>query len=294
MNDLQSLKILVIVNPGSGTNDTDWKKVIGDYFQNSRHSLDWIMLSKETKQEEISKRIRETNPDKVVAVGGDGTVKIAAQSLLKTKIPLGIIPAGSANGLAKELNIPVNTTKALDLIVDGALKEIHVTNVNDEICIHLSDIGFNAFVIKKFDTGAQRGMLGYVKAAWKVLWQHPKMNLHMKIDGQTVYRRAAMIVIANATKYGSGAQINPDGKLDDEVFEAVVVKEVSFAEIFKMTVTHMPYDETKTEVFQVRSLEIHSRRKAHFQVDGEYLGKIHSVVATIVPAALTIIVPAGS
>jgi diacylglycerol kinase family enzyme len=125
-----------------------------------------------------------------------------------------------------------------------------------------------------------------------VLWQQPMMRVDIKIDEQLVKQRAAMVVIANATKYGSGACINPEGKLDDDVFEVVVVKTVSILEIFKMMVTHMPFDDKKTEVFQVRSLEIESKRKAHFQMDGEYLGKVNSVKATIDPAALHIIVPA--
>ncbi|HZG25441.1 MAG TPA: YegS/Rv2252/BmrU family lipid kinase [Chitinophagaceae bacterium] len=292
MNDLIRLKLLFIINPRSGNNDTDWETVIEEYFQNSGHTLELLLLGEQIDLEEIRDKIGEFKPDRVVAVGGDGTIKLAAECLIHTDIWLGIIPAGSANGLAKELNIPADVTKALDVVVNGSKKTIHITRVNDQICIHLSDIGFNAFVIKKFETGAHRGMLGYVKAAWKVLWQQPMMRVDIKIDEQLVKQRAAMVVIANATKYGSGACINPEGKLDDDVFEVVVVKTVSILEIFKMMVTHMPFDDKKTEVFQVRSLEIESKRKAHFQMDGEYLGKVNSVKATIDPAALHIIVPA--
>ena len=134
-------------------------------------------------------------------------------------------------------------------------------------------------------------MLGYIKAAWKVLWLQPMMRIDMMLDGKPNHLRAAMIVIANATKYGSGACINPEGKLDDDVFEIVIVKKVSIAEILKMMVTHTPFDENKTEVFQVKSVEIHSKRKAHFQIDGEYLGKVNDVKASLIPAALQIIIP---
>ena len=203
------------------------------------------------------------NAERVIAVGGDGTVKLAAQCLLHTNIPLGILPAGSANGMAKELNIPINTNKALDLAVNGATKSIHLVKINEEICIHLSDIGFNAFVVKKFEDNKRRGMWGYVKAAWKVLWNNRRMRVKIKTDNTWAMRSAAMIVIANATRYGTGAIINPRGKLDDEVFEVIVVKKLSVKEIFKMMVTHTPYDKTKTEVFQTGSLDIQSRRRAH-------------------------------
>jgi YegS/Rv2252/BmrU family lipid kinase len=227
----------------------------------------------------------------VIAVGGDGTVKLAAQCLLNSIIPLGILPAGSANGMAKELNIPINITKALDVAVNGGTKKIHLVKINNELCIHLSDIGFNAFVVKKFEADHGRGMWGYIKAFWKVLWKRPVMQVKIHTDKEWVKRNAAMIVIANATKYGTGALINPNGKLDDEVFEIIVVKKVSVKEIFQMMFTHTPYDKRKIELFQTRSLHMQSRRRAHFQVDGEYLGKVNNIDATILPNALEVIIP---
>ena len=103
-----------------------------------------------------------------------------------------------------------------------------------------------------------------------------------------------MVVIANATKYGTGALINPKGELTDELFEVIVVKKLSVKEIFKMMVTHTPYDRTKTEVFQTGSLHIKSRRRAHFQVDGEYLGKVNNIKATILAHALEVITPGNN
>jgi len=292
MNNLNQIKLLFIINPRSGNNNSDWKKLIEDYFRHSDHILDWLILEEEIDHQTIQAKIHAFQPNRVVAVGGDGTIKLAAECLMFSETCLGIIPAGSANGLAKELNIPADVNKALDIIVNGSVKKIHVTKVNEQFCIHLSDIGFNAFVIKKFETGDHRGMLGYIKAAWKVLWLQPSMKIEMEVDTKHVRLNAAMIVIANATKYGSGACINPEGKLDDEMFEVVVVKQVSIIEIFKMMVTHNPFDPNKTEVFQTRNLKIQSKRKAHFQIDGEYLGKVDNLEATILPGALQIMVPA--
>jgi len=204
---------------------------------------------------------------------------------------LGILPAGSANGMAKELNIPLNVTKAIDVAVNGGTKKIHLVKINNEICIHLSDIGFNAFIIKKFEAEPKRGMWSYIKAAFKVWWNNRRMHVKIQTDNTWVRRSAAMVVIANATKYGTGALINPHGMLDDEVFEVIVVKKLSVKEIFKMMITHTPYDKSKTEVLQTSSLHIRSRRRAHFQVDGEYLGKVNNIKATILARALEVIVP---
>ncbi len=291
MSTASSLKLLFIINPVSGKNKTDWSLLIREHFKELPHIIELFDLPADCNIDAIKKEIKKFQPDRVVAVGGDGTVKLVAESLLKSSIPLGILPAGSANGLTKELGIPQDPAAAIDACITGVPKKIHLVQVNDDICIHLSDIGFNAFVVKKFETGNGRGMWGYVKAAWKVLWQQPHMEVEMQIDGESVKRSVAMLVIANATRYGSGAMINPEGKLDDELFEVIAVKRVSAAEIFKMMVTHKPYDPEKTEVFQAGKLQVRSKRKVHFQVDGEYLGKINDIKASILLDALDVIVP---
>ena len=291
MNDNSSLKLLFIINPRSGNNETDWKQQIQDYFKTSNHHISIFELPDSCEPRQVQQQINDYQPQRVIAVGGDGTVKLAAQCLLHTNIPLGILPAGSANGMAKELNIPLNVTKAIDVTVNGGTKKIHLVKINDQICIHLSDIGFNAFVIKKFEDEHKRGMWSYTKAAIKVLWNNRRMHVNIQTDKTWAQRNAAMVVIANATKYGTGALINPKGELTDELFEVIVVKKLSVKEIFKMMVTHTPYDRTKTEVFQTSSLHIKSRRRVHFQVDGEYLGKINNIKASILAHALEVIVP---
>lgn len=291
MNETSSLKLLFIINPKSGSSTTDWQQLIQTYFKSSDHNIKLFMMPHPCNTEQIKQEIAAHHPQRVIAVGGDGTVKLAAQALLNTNIPLGILPAGSANGMAKELNIPANVTKALDVTVNGCTKKIHLVKINNELCIHLSDIGFNAFVVKKFEANKGRGMWGYIKAVWKVLWNKPVMHVQIQTDKEWAKRNAAMIVIANATKYGTGALINPRGKLDDDMFEVIVIKKLAMKEIFKMMVTHTPYDSSKIELFQTRSLHIQSRKRVHFQVDGEYLGKVHAIEASILPDALEVIIP---
>jgi diacylglycerol kinase (ATP) len=292
MNEGQKTSLLFVINPGSGSNSTDWHEEIKGFFTTRDVPVKLLDLDESCSPDPVKKAIDAFRPDRVIAVGGDGTVKLVAECLMGTAIPLGILPGGSANGMAKELGIPTTTKEALELTAKGVARHIHLVKINGEHCIHLADLGFNAFVIKKFETDAGRGMWGYVKAAWKVLWEHPKMAVEIKVEGKSVKRMAAMVVIANATKYGGGALINPEGKLDDDVFEVIIVKKISLAELYKMMVTHVAFDPAKTEVYQTRSLQVRSRVKAHFQVDGEYLGKVNDVQAEIIPSALSVIVPA--
>lgn len=283
-------KLLFVINQGSGDNIIDYAAEIDAFFKNNKEiTIIKFLLSKNTDCLILRDEIAGIKPDQVVAVGGDGTIKLLAEVLLGLDIPLGILPAGSANGMAKELNIPTEPELALKLLTEGSPHRIHLVKVNEELCIHLSDIGFNAYVVKTFDAQPGRGMFGYVKAAWKVLWRHAKMNAIFTINGQTVQREAVMIVIANATTYGTGVKINPNGKLDDDLFEVIIVKKISIIEMLKMRFSHFPFNPDKTEVLQTRSLIIHSRKKVHFQVDGEYIGKVNHIRAEIFPDAISII-----
>ena len=291
MTQQKSLEFLFIINPGSGNSAIDWGLEIKNYFADSIHSIEFFHLTKDCSVETIKEQIKLFSPNKVVAVGGDGTVKLVAECILNTKILLGILPAGSANGLAKELGISNVPAEAMKALLSGKSQTIHTLQVNGQLCIHLSDVGLNAYVVKEFENQPVRGMWGYLMASIKVLWQNPWMQITMKIAQQNIKVKAKMIVIANATKYGSGAIINPIGKLDDDLFEVIVIKKISFGEMFKMVVSHKPYDSEKTEIFQTDELLIKSSRKVHFQIDGEYLGKVKEVKAVIVPDCLEVIVP---
>lgn len=283
-------KILFIVNPASGNKNTDYKAEINSFFKDKKEKAEIFILTQQCGKEQLTAVIQKINPQKVIAVGGDGTLKLVAECLLKSNTPIGIIPAGSANGMAKELGIPLNIKDALELTLTGQPKQIHAVLINNELCIHLADIGFNAHLIKKFDRFATRGMFTYAKAAWQTFWLKNKMDVLFNIGNKTVKQKAVMVAIANATKYGSGLQINPDGELDDQLFEVILVKEYAVMEMVKIWVSKLPWNTKNIEIFQTDSLTIRTKNKVHFQVDGEYLGKVNQIEAKLIPKAIWIIV----
>lgn len=285
-------KILFIINPGSGNKDVNYQKEIETFFQSKDEELEIYELPKDCAIKKIKATIEKSKADRVVAVGGDGTLKLVAECLLETKIPIGIIPAGSSNGMAKELGIPHELNDALELAINGKPKLIHAILINNELCIHLADIGFNAYIVEKFDQLRTRGMWTYAKAAWFAFWHHHKMDIEFKIGSKTIKEQAAMVAICNAREYGTGFVINPDGKLDDNLFEVIIVKKYAVMEIVKIWTTKLPWNPKKIVRYQTKNLHISTKHKAHFQVDGEYIGKVNKVEAKIIPKAINII--AGS
>ncbi len=284
------MNYLFIVNAGSGNSDTNYEEEIEHFFKRKKHETEIYLLEENFQKADLEKKIKKSDAQTVVAVGGDGTIKLVAEIIHGLDKILGIIPAGSANGMAKELAIPTNDLEAaLETLIKGETAQIHLVKINDEYCIHLADLGFNAYLVKKFDTLPQRGMWGYAKAAIHALINHKRLDVVLSFEGKVIRTKAAMVVIANATMYGTGLKINPKGKLTDRAFEVVVVKDYSYLEILKIWFTKLPFNPKKIAVYQTESLDINTRYKAHLQIDGEYLGKKKEIKASIIPAALSVI-----
>ncbi|GAB3889467.1 diacylglycerol/lipid kinase family protein [Spirosoma agri] len=283
---------LFAINPVSGGKaKTDWETGITNYFKDSPHNAELLLLDGKTDEKRLNEKIAQLKPDRVVAVGGDGTIKFVAEQLLDTKIPLGILPAGSANGMARELGIPPDVEGSLNVLVDGVLKPTDLISVNGEICLHLADIGLNAQLVKHYQQNNLRGKLGYLRGVVNVLQKHRLLRLDIKLGDECISRAAFMIVLANARMYGTGAIINPDGDPFDGKFEVVIFRRLSFWEILKLFWRYRPFDPKKIEIFPATSVTIETHRKAYFQTDGEYVGRITKLQADIRPGALTMIVP---
>ncbi len=103
-----------------------------------------------------------------------------------------------------------------------------------------------------------------------------------------------MVVLANASKYGTGALINPEGDLHDGFFEIVIVRRVAFFAVLKMFLQFKKFNPKKVEVFKAKTVEIFTNKKMHFQVDGEYMGQVKKLSAKILESQLNILLPANS
>jgi len=284
--------LLFVINPVSGGRlKKDYETAIKNYFEKLSHKINFFFLDGKNDEEELEKSIAQVKPHKVVAVGGDGTVTLVAKKILGTDMQLGILPAGSANGMARELNIPLNIEEALNIVEKGFVRKADVIKINDEICLHLSDIGLNARLIKYFEEGNRRGILGYAKVALKVFFRRQIIRVIIQTKEKEIKRDSFMVVLANASKYGTGAVINPTGDLYDGFFEVVIIRKLALSTLLKVWFKPQSFDPKKIEVIQAKAVHIQTYRKVHFQVDGEYKGKVNNVRARILPAKLNIVSP---
>jgi diacylglycerol kinase (ATP) len=288
----QASKYLFVINPVSGgKRKQNLENVIHEFFKPLPHQVEFFLMDGKNDAASLTHWINSWKPDRVIAVGGDGTVSLVAKQLMGSEVPMGILPAGSANGMAKELDI-AGIAKALDIVVSGEVKKADVIRINKEyFCLHLADIGLNAQLIKHFEEKNVRGFLGYGAALIKTLWKKERMQVTIETTRREIKREALMVVLANATKYGTGAIINPHGNLYDGLFEVVVVKKLAVTQILKMLFRAKRFNPKNVEVFHTRHVTIETKHNVHFQVDGEYLGKLKKINASIEAAQLNLLLP---
>jgi len=285
--------ILFILNPKSGGGKkTNWEPVIREYFKSLSYHIEIFILTGKDDAATMYDKIHEMLPGKIVAVGGDGTVSLVAQQLMHSSIPMGILRGGSANAMATDLKIPEENSRALETVAKGRIQKCDAIKINEnQISIHLSDLGLNARIVKYFHQSAIHGMWGYARFFIKILLQAKPVLASISMDGKEREMKIFMIVIANAKKYGTGAVINREGLIDDGKFELVVVRKISIFDMMKMFLNSKPFNAKNVEIIQTTKAVISMNRKIDFQIDGEYEGQTNKVSAEIIPSALNIIVP---
>jgi diacylglycerol kinase (ATP) len=126
-----------------------------------------------------------------------------------------------------------------------------------------------------------------------MLWQKQKIHATIVTETETIRRTAFMVVLANASKYGTGATINPEGKIDDGLMEVVIVRKLNFWGLLNMLIAHRNFDKEKVEIISAKSIELSVAKRAYFQVDGEYRGKVKKIGAKVLPACLQVMTPAA-
>jgi diacylglycerol kinase (ATP) len=289
----KTLRYLLVINPVSGGNEKDeLVDATKKFLEDQGHTAECMVLAGDGDDKKLQAAIKSCSPDRVIAIGGDGTLKLVAEQLAGTDTPVGLLPAGSANGMARELGLPANPMSCLEILTGDNIKSLDAIMVNDkELCLHLSDIGLNAQLVKKFEQSDTRGKWTYIREIFGVLLRRKQLKLRINVDGAEYRRKAFMIVIANARMYGTGAMINPEGDLFDGKMEVVVLKRISFWELAKMFAKYRHFNPRKTEILQGERVSIVSEKDAWFQVDGEYLGKMRQVSARVMPHALKMLLP---
>ena len=180
---------------------------------------------------ELARGAVDRGADVVVAWGGDGTVNEVATALVGTSAALGVIPAGSGNGLARMLGMPPDPTRAIGRILNGSQRPIDVGDIDGHPFVNVAGVGFDAHIAGAFAAigRARRGFLRYSAIVIGQLRTYECRTYTVALDPlgdrATTTHRAFLLSFANGRQWGNGAIIAPSAELDDGALEAVVVED---------------------------------------------------------------------
>jgi YegS/Rv2252/BmrU family lipid kinase len=289
--------IVFIVNPKAGI--TPKSKVVielltGNLIPSSRFIPEVIFTERAGHATEIARDAIARGADIIVASGGDGTVNEVACALVNTGIPMGILPAGSGNGLARCLGISMTYALALRTIIRGNTKQMDVAMVNDMLYTSIAGIGFDAHVAQKFAESTIRGMISYMQIILNEFSAYKPASYKLTIDGVSMEKHALMIIFANSNQFGFNTRIAPDAKVDDGLLDICVFKKMPVSQLLNVGYHMMmgtPAKSGYAEYFSGRNITIENMSDPLMNIDGEAMVVKAPVTISIKPLALCVIVP---
>jgi YegS/Rv2252/BmrU family lipid kinase len=232
----------------------------------------------------------------IVAWGGDGTINEVASQLVGTGTVLGIVRAGSGNGLARELGIPARPEAALAIALAGRERLIDVGEIEGRPFLNVAGIGFDAAMAAEFNRlgTERRGSLRYAIRALRAAISYKARRYTIEIDDRRFDADALVVAIANLPQYGSNVVIAPRATPDDGLLDVVVIGDRGM--LGRIGLAPRAFDRTMDKAAGVTMLrgarvKVTSAGPTAFHVDGEPHQGGALVEAWIHPAALRVKVP---
>lgn len=286
-------EVLLVVNPISG--NVPKEKIIKEAEEHTiNHGAGFHLYTTtgENDIENIQSSIKESGIDRVLVAGGDGTINLVAEAIKSYDLPLGIIPAGSANGLSTNLKLPKKLKHQIEIALGENFINMDILCLNDIICLHMSDLGINAELIRHYESSPIRGKFGYlIQSVPTLLQSEYPFNFEINTDIEQREAEAVLLGIANGNKYGTGANVNPKGKLDDGKFEILIFRRLNVIDILNTLREEVDPDPEFMEILQTTSATIHCKKPVAFQIDGEYIGEKEKIEIKILEEKLKVAVP---
>ncbi len=245
---------------------------------------------------ELARAAIDASAAAVIVWGGDGTFNEAAGALVGSGIPIGLVPAGSGNGLAGALGTPRTPQDALLVAFEGNARQIDAGRIGDRYFFNIAGIGFDARVATLFNQRAagSRGGWPYFVIGVREGCRYCALDYDVRLDDESRKHKALLIVFANGREYGLGALIAPDARLDDGLLEVLIAEDRGVVARFwsaRWLAKGAPGSAPRVVTRRVRRAVVEAAGEMEFHVDGEPGRASGRLEVEVLPAALTIRVP---
>lgn len=279
-------RLLFIVNPmAGGGRSRSLEPLITKTMEEYKIEYDIVFTSREGDGTRLAE---ERYCNRVIAVGGDGTVNEVAKGLLKRGYGvMGIIPSGTGNDLSRSLGIPLDPLKAIEFIINSKTRFIDVGVANGNYFLNIASFGFDAEVVRNAHRFKRLygGKIPYILGTILTLIKFKKREITLEIDGKEYTESLILLAIGNGKYYGGGMKILPDSNLDDGYLHLCLIKDASnllrlilFPTIFSGR--HLKYSRY-VNVFKAKNVKIRSNRPEIFNIDGEIIHGENEIIFNI-------------
>jgi YegS/Rv2252/BmrU family lipid kinase len=233
--------------------------------------------------------------DLVIIGGGDGTLNAAADGLIRTHLPLGILPLGTANDLARTLEIPADLAAAARVIAERRLHRIDLGRVNGKHFFNVASLGLSVRLAEELGVDVKRrwGVLGYPLTLWRTLEAHRAFRVEIRCDQTVVRLRAMQISIGNGRHYGGGMTVAADAAIDDGALDLVSVAPQGLSGL----IANLPRlrwgwhgDGGPVRHWRCREIEVRTSSPMPVNTDGEVTTRTPARI-DVVPGAIAVFVP---
>lgn len=266
-------RIMLIVNPISGTgNKKDVPEVVERTLAAEGYSTDVRFTGGRGDATMFASEASDKGYYGVLACGGDGTVNETARALCGSQTALGILPAGSGNGLARHLGIPMDVELAMEIVCQRNVVPSDYGSVNGVPFFCTFGMGFDAAVSHRFARQNHRGLLSYVRSALSEYVQFRPTTYTISANGKLLTEKAFLVAVCNASQWGNNAYIAPEASLTDGLLDITVVHSGSpiDAAVMGMDIfTGFISKNTMVHCFRAPAAVIYRSEKGEAHVDGE-------------------------
>lgn len=294
MNE-REVRVYAIINPISGVGSKrKIPKMIEDICSEKNCSLTISFTEYAGHASELTRQALEDGAQVILAVGGDGTVNEIARTMIHSDAVLGIVPKGSGNGLARELHIPMDVKRALEMIAKGYVSTIDCCKANGRVFFCTCGVGFDAAVSQKFANEKRRGSLTYIKNTIEEYLSYKPEPYELLVDNQTIKEKAFLVACGNASQYGNNAFIAPHANIQDGQMDITILSPFTPLDIAPLAIqlfTRQIDRNSKIQTMKARQVSIIRQRPGVMHLDGEPVQADSRIDITIVPKSLKVLTP---
>ncbi|MGF9647948.1 diacylglycerol kinase family protein [Pseudarthrobacter oxydans] len=291
----------IIINPAKPV-DIDVRELAAKHSaENGWGETLWFETTKEDPGVGQAKEALAQGADIVIAGGGDGTVRCVAEVLSGGNIPMGLLPLGTGNLLARNLGMDVTDYDgAMAGALAGTERKIDVVRARrsdpekEQLFLVMAGVGYDATIMADTDEELKHkvGWLAYVDAGIRNLPGKP-VKATIVIDGQQAVRRGVRsVMVGNCGKVQGGLEIFPEAKMDDGLLDVAVLAphhgRLGWLSVVAGMIGKGRGKDTAVEYFQGKTVEITLEHNDDYQLDGDHEGQGKHVLMSLDPGALTI------